>query len=366
MTARANPLALRATPSPARASATLHRAGSTWSTARDLLVLANGLDRLGYCADALLASVGLRRAELEDPDAWLPCDTYGQIVASAQRIRRTPNLMLRVAELTPLGSYPLLDYIVATSDTVEHGLSRMERYLRLVLDPTALTLEGDARTLRVRTAAPPLGAEFLVALTVLRLRDSTDGLFKPALVCFAHKPDDADAFGQALGARVRSTAGWSGFSVAPEARGLALRRRDPVLRRLLEDHADELIARTSRCSGLAADVQRLLAARLADREVHLPTVARALAMSSRTLQRRLAAEGVSYDGLLDAVRKETAGRYLRESSIATADVAYLVGFAEPAAFHRAFSRWYGTTPENYRRGHRDIVSHRSRRGANGA
>src|SRR5581483_7016363 len=132
MTARANPLALRATPSPARASATLHRAGSTWSTARDLLVLANGLDRLGYCADALLASVGLRRAELEDPDAWLPCDTYGQIVASAQRIRRTPNLMLRVAELTPLGSYPLLDYIVATSDTVEHGLSRMERYLRLV------------------------------------------------------------------------------------------------------------------------------------------------------------------------------------------------------------------------------------------
>lgn len=336
--------------SSAPTSAPAHRAGSTWSSARDLLVLANGLERLGYRADALLASVGLRRAELEDADAWWPCDTYGEIVASAQRISHTPNLMLRVAEVTPPGSYPLLEYIVATSDTVEHGLSRMERYLRLVLNPTALTLEDDAGALRVRTAAPPLGAEFLVALTVLRLRDSTDAVFTPSLVCFAHEPDDPDTYRRALGARVRSKAGWSGFCVGRHARSLRLRRRDPVLRQLLEDRADELLARTSSASGLAADVQRLLAARLANRDVRLGTVARMLAMSRRTLQRRLAAEGVSFEGLLDAIRRETAGRYLRESALATGDVAYLVGFADPTAFHRAFRRWYGISPEGYRGG----------------
>ncbi len=359
MTARATPLALRATPS----STPPPPAGSTWSTARDLLVLANGLERLGYRADELLASVGLRRAELEAPDVWLPCDTYGKVVASAQRVRYTSNLMLRVAAAAPPGSYPLLEYIIATSDTVEHGLSQMERYLQLVLNPAAFTLERDAGTLRVRTAASPLGAEFLVALTVLRLRDCTDGSFKPALVCFAHEPDDAQTFAQVLGTHVRSKAGWSGFCVGSDARGLALRGRDPVLRQLLEERAAELLARTSAFSGLAADVQRLLAARLAEREVRLGTIARALAMSSRTLQRRLAAEGVSYDGLLDGVRKETAGRYLRESALAAAEVAYLVGFAEATAFHRAFRRWYGVSPGTYRREHARSVRHdRDRRG----
>jgi AraC-like DNA-binding protein len=78
------------------------------------------------------------------------------------------------------------------------------------------------------------------------------------------------------------------------------------------------------------------------------TVARQLAMSGRTLQRRLAAEGVSYQQLLDDTRKEAAGRLLIESTLAIAEVAYLVGYSEPAPFHRAFRRWYGVTPEAFR------------------
>jgi AraC-like DNA-binding protein len=72
-------------------------------------------------------------------------------------------------------------------------------------------------------------------------------------------------------------------------------------------------------------------------------------MSGRTLQRRLADEGVSYQELLDDARKEAAGRYLHESALAIGEVAYLVGYSEPAPFHRAFRRWYGTTPEAFRR-----------------
>jgi AraC-like DNA-binding protein len=72
-------------------------------------------------------------------------------------------------------------------------------------------------------------------------------------------------------------------------------------------------------------------------------------LSGRTLQRRLAAEGVSFQELLDEARKDAAARFLRERTLSACEVAYLVGYSEPAPFHRAFKRWYGTTPELFRK-----------------
>jgi len=92
-----------------------------------------------------------------------------------------------------------------------------------------------------------------------------------------------------------------------------------------------------------------LASRGAGSDMRIEALARQLAMSPRTLQRRLAAEQVSYQELLDDARKEAAARYLGESTLAICEVAYLVGYSEPAPFHRAFKRWYGMTPENFRR-----------------
>ena len=76
-------------------------------------------------------------------------------------------------------------------------------------------------------------------------------------------------------------------------------------------------------------------------------------MSGRTLQRRLAAQGVSYQLLLDDARKEAAGRYISDPALAICEIAYLVGYSEPAPFHRAFKRWYGMTPDAFRQKERE-------------
>ena len=75
-------------------------------------------------------------------------------------------------------------------------------------------------------------------------------------------------------------------------------------------------------------------------------------MSERSLQRRLEAEGTRFAALVDAVRKDLALRYLADPRLALGEVAYLLGFAEPSPFHRAFKRWTGTTPAAMRRGAR--------------
>jgi len=74
-------------------------------------------------------------------------------------------------------------------------------------------------------------------------------------------------------------------------------------------------------------------------------------MSERTLRRRLKDEGVQLRELIEQTRREEARRYLERSALSVSEIAYRLGFAQPPAFHRAFRRWLGVSPLQYRRDH---------------
>jgi AraC-like DNA-binding protein len=347
MTASANPLTKPATAAP-RSGAP----GLSMSMA-DVRGFAGLLERLGHSLEALLAAIGLRLADLNDPDRRVPCEAAGAMMAYAQRERFTPNIALAIAEATPIGAYPLLDYLVLSSDTVGAGLAQLARYLRVTGSPVDVAIQADRDPIRVELRSPSTFAiEHNASLIVLHMRRETDGRFAAAGVSFQHQPDDAAAYQHALGCPVRVGADWSGVSIDREIWELPLRRRDPTLRAFLEEQADAVLARLPARTGLASDVQRVLASRVAAGETRMSAVARQLGVSERTLQRRLAAEGVSYQELLDEARKAAAARYLTESSLAIGEIAYLLGYSEPAPFHRAFKRWYGVTPDAFRRSRR--------------
>jgi AraC-like DNA-binding protein len=98
----------------------------------------------------------------------------------------------------------------------------------------------------------------------------------------------------------------------------------------------------------------------------IDAVARDLGMSARTLQRRLSAVGLSYQEILESSRRETAEKCITQSALSIAEVAYMFGYSEPAAFHRAFKRWTGVTPQAFRRHQRqDAIRAESPRQAGG-
>jgi len=187
------------------------------------------------------------------------------------------------------------------------------------------------------------------SLMVLHFRHETDGRFAATRITFQHTVDEVAAYERVLGCPTVQAGSWSGINVSLDAWRLPLRRHDAVLRQLLETQANDILARQPARTGLALQVQQALAPRVAGGDTSVATLAREMAMSPRTLQRRLAAEGVSYHDLLDDARKAAASRHLTESTLAIGEVAYLVGYSEPAAFHRAFKRWFGTTPEAFRK-----------------
>jgi AraC-like DNA-binding protein len=344
MTARAISLTERVT-TPARAAAT----GITFS-AYDLRVFLDGLGRLGYDADKLLAAGGLRDSDLSAPDARVSCEAVGAVLARTQRERLTPNLALELARVTPLGAWPLIDYLVLSADSVGAGVHQLARYLRLTSSPISINIRENIDPIRVEMTAPvPFAIEYDTALIILHFRGETDGRFAAAAVSFRHAPDEPAGFQRVLGCPVKINSLWNGVSIPAESWHLPLRRRDPILRRMLEGQANHLLERLSNRTGVALEVQRALVPRVTGGDTKIESVAHQLTLSARTLQRRLAEEGVSYHELLDGARKQAAGQYLSESTLAIGEVAYLVGFSEPAAFHRAFKRWFGCTPERFRR-----------------
>ena len=345
MTADANSLTASATVPAAAAVSPLTL------PAHDLRVILDGLGRLGHDVDTLMAAAGLGEADFTEPDARVRCDAYGEVWCRAQQTRFTPNLALELARVTPLGAWPLLDYLVVTADTVGAGVRQLERYFRLTGSQIVITARETADPIRVEITAPsPSAIEFDAALMVLHFRSETEGRFAAASISFAHTPDDPVAFERSIGCPVSSNAAWSGISVPLEAWRLPLRRRDPVLRLMLEGHANALLAQLPARTGLASDVERALTSRVAGGDARIDSIARQFAMSPRTLQRRLSDEGMSFQKLVDDVRRKAAAKYLRESALAIGEIAYLLGYSEPAPFHRAFKRWYATTPEAFRSG----------------
>jgi AraC-like DNA-binding protein len=129
---------------------------------------------------------------------------------------------------------------------------------------------------------------------------------------------------------------------------MPLRRRDPALRRWLERQAAAILARLPADGDACQEVRGVLAGQATSGEVTIAVVARRLSTTSRTPQRRLARRGTSFEALRAEARRQAAELYLGTTTLTIAEVAYLLGYSEPAAFHHAFRRWHRTTPQAFR------------------
>jgi hypothetical protein len=258
------------------------------------------LEQLGYDIDELLAAGGLSRKDVEDPDAYVSPRNCSLVFARAQQKRRIKNLALQLVLRTPINS-PLLDYLIVTSDTVEHGLQRLARYLRLLNPYIGILVDETNEQARVvvDTGGDQFTAETVVASTVLGFTRETDGHVNVAYVSFRHEPDDVSAYALVLGCPIEAGGSWNGWALPNADLALPLRRRDPALRRWLERRAVDLLARLPASTDLTDEVRHVLATQMTAGDMSIDAVALRLLTTPRTLQRRLARMATSFDSLRD-------------------------------------------------------------------
>ncbi|MCO4747391.1 MAG: helix-turn-helix domain-containing protein [Proteobacteria bacterium] len=190
------------------------------------------------------------------------------------------------------------------------------------------------------------GAEALFATQLARL--GTRQRIRPTSVVVPELPRDPLPFENFLGIRMtRGDVIRVTFSAADAHRPFLTANRamweifEPELRKRLADLEGD--------ATFAERTQAVLMEGLPSGQFGMQTVARRLAVSSRTLQRRLRGEGTSFKEVVDGTREDLAKNYLRRTQLSGTEIAYLLGFEEPNSFFRAVQRWTGTTPESLRR-----------------
>jgi AraC-like DNA-binding protein len=137
--------------------------------------------------------------------------------------------------------------------------------------------------------------------------------------------------------------------ISPEALALPLRKSDPALLALMDQQAEQLLARVAAVPAEVEAWRRTLVVLIREGRPSLADLARAHHVSARSLQRRLAERGLGFQRLLDGTRQHLAEAYLREPGLELAEIALLLGFSEQSAFTRAFRQWTGLAPAQWRK-----------------
>ena len=179
--------------------------------------------------------------------------------------------------------------------------------------------------------------------------------FVPLAVHFKHPPrGDISVYEAHFGCPVHFESGRDALFVSEESIDAPNRLGDETIAGFFDRHLEQQLASLTQDSTLELRVRRAVANVLSEGVPTLSSIASKLAMSGRTLQRRLSEDGHSFQSVVDTARKDLAQRLLSETDYSLAEVAFLTGFAEQSGFTRAFKRWAGQTPRSYRLGTRTL------------
>jgi AraC-like DNA-binding protein len=332
----------------------MHPTPPTVATMSTLAMLRT-VESRGFEIRDLLAAAALARETVEDPDARLPAGTVMALWNALRERSGDPALQLTAPTILPFGAYRVIDYMVDASATVGEGIGRFARFFRLIADAMRLSIEteGDERRLHLAradgSAVPALYADYVFAALVGRIRMKVRPELRVLRVEMRRDaPAEPAPYARCFQAPVRFGAAADRLCFDSVEWDTPLRNADAALARLLEEHARMLAARLpDNVGAFQAAVRTAVAAALPDTQA--ATVARALHVSTRTLQRRLSVDGTTFRAVSDAARGDLADAYLTDPRVSIVEVAFLLGFSDQSSFNRAFRRWTGVSPGTWRK-----------------
>lgn len=311
----------------------------------------------GVLAERLYQTAGIDPASVRDADARVQ---FAQIVALYEhgaRLTRDDAFGLHVGEHVDPTAFDVLGYSVINSPTFGDGLDRAVRYNSIWTNGSCFSVEKGATETRIIYAylddsitERRHDAEMTFAALAVLGRRATNVEWAPREVRFQHpQPPDVTEHQRIFRCPIVFGARENELFFDSKYLDLPIIKADPTLCAVLDRHAEDLLQKYPREDSLVERVRTILKDELNGGDASLESVARQLGLSERSLQRKLRAAGASHHELLDQMRRDLAMKYLREPKMAVCEVAYLLGFSESSAFHRAFKRWTGMAPNEFRR-----------------
>lgn len=317
-----------------------------------LAPLVHELDKTPGKTDILLACHGILRSQLEDPYAFVPMARYIAIFEEAADVLREPTLGARMgicfkpADIGPIG------ILFSASSTIRIAFSRLSKYITALQGATTsgLICEDDRVLWTYKVEDPNLwprhqDAEYTLAASCQLVRSCFSSNWRPLEIHFEHTaPRDLATLNRIFRVPLLFSQSGNRIVMAKSDVDRHYRREDHDLTAVLERHIADLVGQTDEVGDLQKRVLSVIGIYLGHKPITIRAIADELAISVRTLQRRLAEDGTSLRDLIRCYRQNLAELHLEGGGARHARIADALGYADGTVFWRAFKTWTGRPP----------------------
>ncbi len=323
-----------------------------------VLALLKYATRFGLTAEEVFQAAGIAPTLLDNPESrvsFAQFDALWQVIAHRSG---DPHFGIHLVEAMhnfPSGEVVLA--VMANCPTIGQAMEKLSQYHVLATDfvQFQLTEQGEYAFYTWNLEGMPFSpdrhqVEAELGLLMLMLRNLTDDRMRFVEVRFSHAQPESIAEHQRF-FRCPLVFGWAcnGLVIRREDLALPVLGANPALLERLESVARERLLKLDRTKSWTKRVVSSIGEQLSRGERPLLEItAQNLLVSSRHLQNKLKAEGVTYRDVLDQVRKDLALNYLNQPQMTLLDIAFLLSFSTQSAFNHAFKRWIGCSPQTYR------------------
>ena len=303
----------------------------------------------------LFARAGIELSVTHDPDARIPTRRMLDLWALAIEATGNPCIGLHAARHFQPAMLHGLGFAWLASDTLLDALGRLVRYSRLINSIVRFRIQEQADTTALVAIIPdvfpnyvPAGVDLGMAVFLHMCQITVGQKLLPSHVVLQRpEPPCSAEFTRTFGASIEYGAQDNRLCFDSESLSMPLKTANPELARINDQTVVDYLARFDQAS-IAMQVRSKIIEQLHDGIPKQESIADTLHISLRSLQRRLREEETSFKGLLEDTRQALARQYLRENHRSIGEITYLLGFSEPSNFTRAFKRWTGQTPAEFR------------------
>lgn len=322
-----------------------------------VLLLAKAFDSYGHDSRELFAQAGLDHSRLREPLARFPATAVMKMWAIGVETTGDPCFGLKVASFWHPTTLHALGYSWLASDNLAEAFDCAVRYTRIVNTAAQGILRVDSSPQHYKLIAEisrgkidpvPAAVEASMAIFHIMCRSAYGPDFRMQRVAFRHKaPSCRKCFDELFQAPVEFDAGETALWIDPNMVREPLATANPELARINDQIVTDYLAQLDQ-GDLGMRVRSKLIEHLPGGHFSEAEIASMLNVSQRSLQRKLREQGQSFTQLVESTRSELAQQYVRDPQHSFNEVAFLLGFTEPANFSRAFKRWHGKSPTEFR------------------
>jgi len=322
-----------------------------------VLLMAKAIDFYGHDSRELFELVGLDHAQLRDPQARYPARAVDKLWMLAEETIDDPGFGLTVASFWHPTTLHALGYSWLASDNLAEAFDCTLRYTRIIDTESQGVLRIESTedhfkaVIDVDWADPPpadSAVDAVLGMLLIMCQAAYGSSFQLQRVTFQH---DGSSLRERYEGLFKSPVDFSeaenALWIAPEIVREPLATANPELVRINNRIVTDYLAQLDR-SDLGMRVRSKLIEHLPGGHFSEAEIASSLNVSQRSLQRKLREQGQSFTQLVETTRRELAMQYARDPQHSFNEVAFLLGFTEPANFSRAFKRWHGKSPSKFR------------------